>query len=156
ERGGHAGPPLQQAYVGADRRVRPVPLGESPEPMLKGASVDGMGALERAADGRGRPGPGLMEHARRAGADAVGARERRAGRAVLVLVGPGNNGGDGLVAARHLHDAGVRVVVYLIGRTAGDDAKDDLLRQRGVPYYLVSDDPGLARFEAILAGSDLV
>jgi NAD(P)H-hydrate epimerase len=36
-----------------------------------------------------------------------------AGRSVLVLVGPGGNGGGGLVAARHLAGAGARVVVAL-------------------------------------------
>ena len=36
-------------------------------------------------------------------------------REVLVLVGRGNNGGDGLVAARHLHGMGVRIRVVLAG-----------------------------------------
>ena len=35
------------------------------------------------------------------------------GRQILVLCGPGNNGGDGLVAARHLLDWGADVLVYL-------------------------------------------
>ncbi len=35
------------------------------------------------------------------------ARKRR----VLVLAGPGNNGGDGLVAARHLHHFGFALEV---------------------------------------------
>lgn len=40
------------------------------------------------------------------------------GRSVWVLAGPGNNGGDGLVAARHLHRAGLQVQVSLIAETS--------------------------------------
>ncbi len=38
------------------------------------------------------------------------------GRRVCVLVGKGNNGGDGLVAVRHLHNWGARVRVTLGGK----------------------------------------
>jgi len=44
------------------------------------------------------------------------------GSKVIVLAGPGNNGGDGYVAARHLKQRGVEVEVHALGYPKGDDA----------------------------------
>lgn len=51
------------------------------------------------------PGIVLMENAGRAAAEWMTANEPEA-RKFLILCGPGNNGGDGFVAARHLYIAG--------------------------------------------------
>jgi NAD(P)H-hydrate epimerase len=55
----------------------------------------------------------MMETAGKAVAEAVMARWAVAERTVTVLVGPGNNGGDGLVAGRYLAEAGADVTFYL-------------------------------------------
>lgn len=71
--------------------------------------VAAMRAAEAALIDGGTPAQDLMEVAGR----ALGEWARRlgSGRAVTVLCGPGNNGGDGYVAARHLMEHGVAVTV---------------------------------------------
>lgn len=76
-----------------------------------------MGRADRLTIEGGIPGFALMEAAGYAVADAV-ANRIPLGRRVLVLAGPGNNGGDGFVAARVLADRGYRVRLMLLGDRA--------------------------------------
>lgn len=112
---------------------------------LVGAAT--MRALDRhTIETLGVPGDVLMESAGRAVAELVLADPWSDGRLdpafrrrppVIVVCGSGNNGGDGLVAARHLHAVGVEARVVLLGdpdRLSGDAATNyDRAVAFGVP-----------------------
>ena len=72
-------------------------------------------------------------------------------RRIAVLVGPGNNGGDGLVAARHLAEWGAQVRCYALA--ARDDAQWTQTVEAGIPCGSIDDDDD--DFEALgaLVGS---
>jgi hydroxyethylthiazole kinase-like uncharacterized protein yjeF len=91
-----------------------------------------MAEADRLTIASGVPGMTLMENAGRAVADTVAARIPL-GTRVTVVAGPGNNGGDGFVAARRLAERGYRVAVLLVGdrgRLQGD-AEEAAQRFRG-------------------------
>ena len=84
-------------------------------------TAEAMRAAEEAAIADGITVEQLME---RAGAALAEATYRFAGpMPVLVLCGPGNNGGDGYVAARHLAQRGVKVRIAALAEPKSDAAK---------------------------------
>lgn len=76
----------------------------------------------------------LMENAARALADEA-RRMLPPRRSVLVVCGPGNNGGDGYAAARLLAQAGVRVAIVALAPPTTPDARvnHDAARRLGLP-----------------------
>jgi ADP-dependent NAD(P)H-hydrate dehydratase / NAD(P)H-hydrate epimerase len=76
--------------------------------MLELLTAEEMGRADRMTIEGGTPGATLMENAGRGVADEVSRLFPNA-ETVAVLCGPGNNGGDGFVAARHLLERGYRV-----------------------------------------------
>ena len=74
-----------------------------------------MGEADRMTIAAGAPGIELMEAAGLAVADETARLARSRGR-IVVLCGPGNNGGDGFVAARRLAERGFKIELGLLGR----------------------------------------
>jgi len=108
---------------------------------IKIYTVAEMVAAEKAADAAGLPYAQMMETAGRLVAEAVQQRHDVAERQVLVLVGPGNNGGDGLVAGRYLAEAGAVVAFYLLKpRDIADDENLARVEEMGLEVLLADYD----------------
>ena len=105
------------------------------------------------------PGVVLMENAARAAADvACHMLANDCGGEVLILCGGGNNGGDGLAVARHLHNRGADVSVALTidpARYQGDAAINwQIISAMKLPIFTASPDlirqaPALLLIDAI-------
>ncbi|RCS42184.1 NAD(P)H-hydrate epimerase [Bremerella cremea] len=110
-----------------------------------------------AADKYHIPGVILMENAGRGCAELLIAQ---APKQVLIACGPGNNGGDGYVIARHLDLAGIAVKIALFcprERIKGDALINfRIVEAAGIEILDCSDEPLSADFAAALSEADWV
>ncbi|PVM88096.1 NAD(P)H-hydrate dehydratase [Caulobacter endophyticus] len=97
-------------------------------------TVDEMKAADAAAVAAGTPATTLMERAGRGAAEAIRARWSR--RPVVVWCGPGDNGGDGYVIARHLKRRGWPVRVEALASPASPSCRWAAERWRGEVHPL--------------------
>lgn len=125
---------------------------------MKAVTADQMREIEQRSVDAGVPLDTLMENAGLAVADAVASRlERVYGAVAVVLVGPGNNGSDGLVAARHLASRGAKVTAFGLTARPDPDEKRALAEAAGVEFVAAAETDGDAgRLHAASAQSDVV
>lgn len=99
----------------------------------------------------------LMENAGQAIAEAVRDRLPSSGSGpALVLVGPGNNGADGLVAARHLATRGVDVTAYLFMPRAAEDEKRDRAIEAGAKVVHAFDDENYSSLTELVINATVI
>ncbi len=118
---------------------------------MRSLSVSQAQAFDRHAQVKlGIPSIILMENAGRGVAEEV-LKMLRGKKKVVIICGAGNNGGDGLVAARHLLNAGIKVKVCLMGKISKlkPDPKINL-------EILVRMEQKILKFPNAIEGSDLI
>jgi NAD(P)H-hydrate epimerase len=128
----------------------------SKEPPVYIVTTRQMQAAEKAADASGLTYDQMMEAAGHTVAQAIEAHFDITGVRVLVLVGPGNNGGDGLVAARYLAQHGAIVSVYVWQRKIEGDKNWALLKPAAVECILSSEANSHARLTHLLGNSGII
>lgn len=125
--------------------------------MPKIVSVEQMRSIEKAADAAGLTYDQMMENAGRAIARAVLGRIGVAeGRRVAILVGSGNNGGDGLVLGHYLVEAGAQVSAYLVAKRPESDRNLTRLKSHGQLVALADDDQRHRVLRNLLSTADVV
>ncbi|MFC1903936.1 NAD(P)H-hydrate dehydratase [Chloroflexota bacterium] len=124
---------------------------------MKIVTSEQMRDIEQACAKTGLPTDVLMENAGKAVAEEVrkilGAIKQQH---ILFLIGPGNNGGDGLVAARHLHDWGAKVSLFFSSQRPPDDSNLELVQQRRITCLEANQDENLDKFDKLLSSANCV
>ena len=123
---------------------------------MSGRSILTAEAMRRAEQAAIDGGVGVEELMERAGAALAEAAYRYGGpMKTLVLCGPGNNGGDGYVVARHLAERGVDVRVAALAEPKSDAAKSARSRWTGPVEALTGETRGAALVIDALFGTGL-
>lgn len=126
---------------------------------MRAITAEEVKLLENYALKMGIPGRILMEIAGMKVAN-IAAHEIKRVRYATVVCGNGGNGGDGFVAARYLHNAGIRTDIYLTSAenriTAPDSrANYDILKNMGLDIVEINEN-NMSDFKQSLLNSDIV
>jgi hydroxyethylthiazole kinase-like uncharacterized protein yjeF len=123
---------------------------------IKIITVEKSRELENKANEGGLSFAEMMENAGRSVAQAIRRRLGVKDRRIVVLVGPGNNGGDGLVAAHYLREMGAWVTCYIWKRDVEGDANFQRVEASSLPVVWAEDDPQFEALQGLLSGVDVV
>jgi len=123
---------------------------------MKIVTVKEMRHLEQTADADGLSYATMMENAGRAVATAIAQRTAAEGLQVLALIGPGNNGGDGLVVAHYLHEVSAEVTCYIWKRRVNDDQNFRRVVEDGIPVVWMKDDGDLTNLRRHATAADVI
>ena len=125
--------------------------------MHKIVTTEQMVAIEKDANASGLSYAQMMQNAGESIANVVLERvENIEGKRVVVLVGSGNNGGDGLVVGDHLAEAGAKVSVYLTKERTEDDPNLEKIRNRNLLVAIWDQDQGARVLNNMLGSSDIL
>ncbi|MBN1176725.1 MAG: NAD(P)H-hydrate dehydratase, partial [Dehalococcoidales bacterium] len=118
---------------------------------MKILTAEQMRQTDRACIEQGTPASTLMENAGKCVAEYTQAYlNDMPDQHVLCLIGTGNNGGDGLVAARYLKEWGASVTVYLCSRRQPDDENLKLVRECEITCMEAERDTGFRHLDELL------
>lgn len=124
---------------------------------MKILSISQMRQVEQDCANIGLPPAKLMENAGKAFAEEtkkiLGNIKKQT---ILMLIGPGNNGGDGLVAARYFHDWGAKLTLFIFGDRTADDQNFTAVQERGIDCLSLTEGENLDRLESQLESSNAV
>jgi hydroxyethylthiazole kinase-like uncharacterized protein yjeF len=125
--------------------------------VFKVVSVAKMRDVERAADAGGLTYAAMMENAGRSVAEHILQRiPEIAGRRIAILVGAGNNGGDGLVVGHYLAEAGAQVAAYLVKERPADDVNLVRLQGHGALVSVAGSDQRWRVLRNLMGSADVV
>jgi hydroxyethylthiazole kinase-like uncharacterized protein yjeF len=125
--------------------------------MVKIVTIEQMRAIERAVDAAGTTYEMMMENAGKALADAIlGRWPEVKEKKVAILVGSGNNGGDGLVAGYHLSIAGADVTAYLTSERTDEDHNFLRLQEHGGRILLAEEDKRNTALRKMISEADII
>ena len=126
---------------------------------MKVVNVEEMRRIEQATDAGGQSYATMMEMAGQAVVEIANILQLiEPGARALILVGPGNNGGDGLVAARYLCESDHEVTLYIWKRDTKQDDNFRRLKQRrrGLTILRADNDPGYVKLREEIGQSALI
>jgi NAD(P)H-hydrate epimerase len=127
---------------------------------MKLVSISEMRSIEQEADSNGLTYDMMMENAghnlSREVLQLAYAQDDEEDIQVLGFVGPGNNGGDTLVALTHLAEKGWKARAYLIKRKASSDPLVKRLEVADGEIYLAEKDSDFQQLTAFLETADVV